>query len=141
MDAWICWQIKCKHQGCSMSPFPPADAFWSNSSRRLLKTLRSKVKLLMMMSNFPFGHNVSNFIKQLSYLLWKLFRFSSPCFQSRLLPICCMWERVKDKVHQVILEDYCHRFFSPFPRWTQMHNNIPSARQIFKLFFWKFSFH
>ena len=28
--------------------FPPADAFWQNSSRQLSKTLRPKVKLLMM---------------------------------------------------------------------------------------------
>ena len=29
------------------------------------------------------------------YLLWRFFRFLSLCFQSRLLQICCMWERVK----------------------------------------------
>ena len=41
--------------------FPPADTFWSKSSRRHLKTLWPKVKLLMM-NNFSFGHNVFNFI-------------------------------------------------------------------------------
>ena len=68
--------------------YPPADAFWHNSSRRLLKTLWPKVKLLMM-NNFSFGRTVVTFIYQLSYI----FRFLSLCFQSRLLQNCCMWER------------------------------------------------
>ena len=59
-----------------INPFPPADTFWGNSSWRLLKTLWLKDKLLMM-SNLSFGHNVFNFILQLSYLLWRFFRFLS----------------------------------------------------------------
>ena len=31
-----------------INPLPPADVFWSNTSRRILKTLWPKVKLLMM---------------------------------------------------------------------------------------------
>ena len=77
-----------------VKPVPPADTFWRKSSRRLLKTLWPKVKLLMM-SNFSFGHNVFNFIQQLSYLLWTFFRLLSQCFQSRLLQMCCMPDRVK----------------------------------------------
>ena len=73
-----------------IKPYLHGDTFWRNNSRRLLKTVWPKVKLLMM-SNFSFGHNVFN----LSYLLWRFYRFLSLCFQSRLLQICCMWERVK----------------------------------------------
>ena len=43
------------------------------------------------MSNFSYGHTVFNFI----YLLLGFFRFLPLCFQSRLLQICCIWERVK----------------------------------------------
>ena len=78
------------------NPCPPADAFWRNNSRRLLKTLWPKVKLLMM-SNFSIGHHVFNFIQQLSYLLWRFFMFLSLRFQSRLLQICCMWKRVNTR--------------------------------------------
>ena len=78
-----------------INPFPPVDAFWRKSSRRLLKKMWPKRKLLMM-SNFSFGHNVFNFIKQLSYLLWIVFMFLSLCFQSHLQQICCMWERVNN---------------------------------------------
>ena len=92
----FCHSLSNKQSGLTrhINPFPPADAFWRNSSRRLLKTLWPKVKLFMM-SNFSFGHNVFNFIYKLSYLLWRFFRFLSLCFQSRLLQICCMWEMVK----------------------------------------------
>ena len=68
------------HAVCNLitpfNPFPPVDAFWHNSSRRLLTTLLPKVK-------------------QLRIPLWRLFRFLSLCFQSCLLQICCMGERVK----------------------------------------------
>ena len=40
--------------------FPHIDAFWCLWSRRLLKTLWQKKKLLMM-SNFSFSHNVFHF--------------------------------------------------------------------------------
>ena len=82
--------------------FPPADTFWRNwSSWHLKKLWGPKVKLLMI-SNCSFGHNIFNFIQQLSYLWWRIFRFLSLCFQSRLLQISCMWERVIHK-HLVFL--------------------------------------
>ena len=82
------------------NPFPLAKAFWRNSSSRLLKTLWPKGKWLIT-SNFPFDHNVFSFILQLSYLLWSFFRFLPQCFQSRLLQICCMWERVKCVIYPI----------------------------------------
>ena len=68
-----------------INSFPLADAFWSNSSRRLLKTLWPKMKLLIILWPQCF---------QL-YLTIKLsFRFLSLRFQSRLLQNCRMRERV-----------------------------------------------
>ena len=67
-----------------INAFPPEDAFWCNSSRRLTKKLWPNVKLLIM-SNFSFGHNVFNFFQQLSYLLWTFFRFCHYVFKV----VCC----------------------------------------------------
>ena len=59
---YIHWRtVTALRSQITINPFPPGDAFWRNSSRRLLKTLWPKVKLLMI-SNFSFGHNVFNFI-------------------------------------------------------------------------------
>ena len=92
-------QISC--MWVRVNPFPPADTFWRNNSRWLLKPLWPKVKLLMM-SNFYFGNNVFNFILQLSYPLWRFFILLWLCFQSPLLQICCKWERVKESSRQLL---------------------------------------
>ena len=74
----------------SVNPYPHTDVFWRLCSRRLLKTLWQKEKLLIT-SNFSFCHNVFNSIeKSIFHLLTVL-----TVFQSRLLQNCCMWERVK----------------------------------------------
>ena len=44
---------------------------------------------MLKTSNFSFCHNVST--------LYRCFIVMHRCFQSRLLQICCMWERVKLK--------------------------------------------
>ena len=84
------------------NPFLHIVAFWRLFSRKLLKTVWQKEKMLIM-SNFCFCHTVFNFLSVLkqklvdrdflyfwedvSTFLWRFF--------SRLLQICCMWERVK----------------------------------------------
>ena len=77
-------QMSLKMYNQIIKPFPHTDSFWRLYSRRFLKTLWQKWKLLMM-SNFPFCHFQSNIF----------FLYPSVCFESHLLQICCMWERVK----------------------------------------------
>ena len=62
----------------------------------ILKTKQQKKKLLMM-SNFPFCHNLFKFsiIKLLFIIAFPYFWLK--CFQSRLLQICFLWKRVKGR--------------------------------------------
>ena len=52
-------------------------------------TYRHLLTKLLKISNFSFCHNVFNF-----FHLWRVSMFLPRCFQSLLLQICCMWERV-----------------------------------------------
>ena len=77
--------------GVTLSDVCAADGF--------LKTWRQKKKLLKA-SNFSFGHHVFN-TNQLLFFHLKGFSVLLPrYFQSRLLQICCMWERVKQNPHK-----------------------------------------
>ena len=76
-----------------VNPFPLIDTFWCLCSRRLLKTLWQKEKLLKT-SNFSLCHNVFNFLSVIIHSFKEAFPVLPRCFQSRLLHIFCMWERL-----------------------------------------------
>ena len=78
----FCMKFNALGSFFSFNPFPHIDAFWHLWSRRLLKTMWQKKKLLKT-SNFSFSHPY----------LWKIVMFLSK-YWSRLLQICCMWESV-----------------------------------------------
>ena len=59
-----------------------------------LKLLWQKKKLLNT-SNFSFCHNVFNSFQQVHSYILRYSILLSTCFQSCLLQICCMWERVQ----------------------------------------------
>ena len=85
MYKWIMHFLHMKTAADIFNPFSPADAFWRNSSRRLLKTLWPKVKLLIM-SNFSFGHIVSSIFLIIKHsFFWDISRFCQYAFKV----VCC----------------------------------------------------
>ena len=77
------------------NPFKLTDAFWCICSRQLLKILWKKEKSLMM-TNFPFCHNVINFLMILKTLIYgDISHVCNLCFQSRLLQNCHMWDPIE----------------------------------------------
>ena len=93
MFSFLFYYLTFIHRGSPcFNPFPPAEAIWRTSSRRLLKTLWPKVSCLWWPQCFQLYLTIKLYLMEISYI----FRFLSLGFQSRLLQICCMWERVKD---------------------------------------------
>ena len=74
----------------TVNPFPHIDAFWRICSRRLLKILRQ-----WEISQFA-TVSVFNSIQSLYFHLKELSKFLPSLFQSFLLLIYCMLERVKN---------------------------------------------
>ena len=78
----------------TLNPFPHTDAFWRLCSRRLLKTMWLKKKLLKQAIS-PFAAMFSTFFSNYTFIYGDLCFFPR-CFQSCRLQICLMWERVKN---------------------------------------------
>ena len=66
-------------------------------------------KKMLMMSNFTFDHNVFNSIEWLNFHLYRCYMFLSRCFQSRLLLISCMRQRVNPFPHKDAFWRLCSR--------------------------------
>ena len=87
------WGI-CSRRTTFVNPFPHIDAFWHLCSRRLFENMATKVENLLKTSNFSFCHHVFNSIQLLFFHLKGFSVLLPVCFQSRLLQIFGMWERV-----------------------------------------------
>ena len=68
--------------------------FWRFCSRWLLKTLWQKEKLFIK-SNFSFCHNMFYFVQKWLLYFKRYSMFLAKLFQSPLLQICFMWEKVE----------------------------------------------
>ena len=95
-------QSLTKH-GFPCYPFPLADVFWSNNSRWLFENIVAKGEIAHDEQFLFWSQYFQLYLTiKLNNLLWRFFKFLSLCFQSRLLQISCMWERVIHK-HLVFL--------------------------------------
>ena len=83
---WVWWMFK-------VFPHVYTNTLLPLCSKQLLKSLWQKEKLLTM-NNFSICHNVLNFIQWVFYHFLRVSIFFR-WFQSRLVQIFCIWERVK----------------------------------------------
>ena len=108
------FSLSIHNMGLEFYPFPHIDTFWTLCSRRLLKTAWLKEKILKT-SNFSIDHNFYNSI--FNYPMF-IYRDLPRRYQSRLLQIWCMWERVKTMKNDIDHgEQYFHLplcFVEPF---------------------------
>ena len=63
-----------------------------------------------MMSNFTFGHNVSNLIEQFKNLSWRFFRF----FHNVFKVVCCRFVVCGKGVNEIIVIDQNCKHFGPW---------------------------
>ena len=81
-----------------VNPYSHIEAFLRLCSRRLLKTLWQKKKSLKT-SHFSFWHNVFNSNQWVCLQLGRVSILFFRRFQSRLLHVFCLWERINEKHH------------------------------------------
>ena len=94
-----------------INPFPHIDVFWRLNRRQPFENKSTKEKLLKM-SNFSFCYHVFNSFQLLCFHLKGVYNFVGVCFQSRLLQICCIWER--DKIRLKLAHSYIDLMGIPY---------------------------
>ena len=108
------------------------DVAYLSAADGFLKTCKQKKKLIKT-SNLSYCHHVFNSIQLLHFHLQGVSKRIWVCFQSHLLQICCMWEKVnksaadkalyanllKIPLNESIINQHYYRFLlNPFPHTT-----------------------